>query len=151
MRQKTIITTLMVVTLMFTAGLLIDEAQCGAIVQQTWSSTVGQAIPDKLGMTGSGVPLLDTIDVALGSVVEGVEVYLNISMVDWTSDLIVRLTSPSGTQLALAWVGEGGIPATNIIGWFPLDFTPHDDMSQWNGEYLRSSVNFSKGTGCTSM
>ena len=56
-------------------------------------------------------------------------------MVDWTSDLIVRLTSAGGTQLGLAWIGEGGIPATNIIGWFPIDFAPHDDMDQWIGEY----------------
>jgi len=125
----------LVLTLMLISGVVVEEAQCRAIVQQTWTSNVGQQIPDGPSGGGAGAPLLDTIDVPLGSIVEGVEVYLNISIVSWTSDLIVRLTSPGGTQLALAWIGEGGIPETDIIGWFPVDFTPHDNMDQWIGEY----------------
>ncbi len=121
--------------LIFVSVVLAGEAQCRAIVETTYTSNVGQQIPDGPAGGGSGTPLLDTINVPLGFIVSGVEVYLNISMVDFTSDLIVRLTSPGGTQLGLAWVGGGGIPATNIIGWFPTDFTPHDNMDQWIGEY----------------
>jgi len=137
MSGKSIKMILLIWVLIFVTVLVADEAQCRAIVQQTWESIVGQQIPDGPSGGGAGTPLLNTINVPLGSVVEGVEVYLNISMVDWTSDLIVRLTSPGGTQLGLAWIGEGGIPVTNIIGWFPIDFTPHDDMDQWIGEYTQ--------------
>jgi len=105
-----------------------------AITSQTYTSVVGQTIPDGPNGGGSGTPLLNTINVPLTSLVVGVEVYLDISMTDWTSDLIVRLTSAEGTTLGLAWIGEGGIPATNIVGWFPVDFTPHDDMDTWIGE-----------------
>lgn len=139
MNGKTIKVCVLVLTLMFVLGVVTEEAQCRAIVQQTWTSNVGQQIPDGPSGGGAGTPLLDTINVPLGSIVEGVEVYLNISMVSWTSDLIVRLTSPSGTQLGLAWIGEGGIPETNIIGWFPIDFTPHNDMDQWIGEFTEGA------------
>jgi len=104
------------------------------VTYQTFTSTVGQTIPDGPSGGGSGTPLLDTIAIPLTSLVMGVEVYLDISMVDWTSDLIVRLSSPSGATCGLAWIGEGGIPVTNIVGWFPIDFTPHDDMAVWIGE-----------------
>ena len=76
---------IMVLTLMFVTGVTVDEAQGLAIVQQTWTSNVGQQIPDGPSGGGHGTPLLDTIDVPLGSIVAGVEVYLNISMVNWTS------------------------------------------------------------------
>ncbi len=135
MSRRDIKVWILVLTFILGSGMLTDEAQCRAIVQVTYNSTVGQIIPDGPPGGGAGTPLLDTIDVPLQSRVEGVEVYLNISMVGSTSDLIVRLTSPWGTQLGLAWIGEGGIPATNIIGWFPVDFTPHDDMDQWIGEF----------------
>lgn len=135
MKHNIAVALVWVLTMTLASGALADEAEVSAIVQQTWSSTVGQQIPDGPNGGGAGIPLLDTINVPLGSIVSGVEVYLNISMVDWTSDLIVRLTSPGGTQLGLAWIGEGGIPITNIIGWFPTDFTPHDDMDTWIGEY----------------
>jgi subtilisin-like proprotein convertase family protein len=135
MRQTNITAFILVLMMMSAPGAFAGDAEVGAIVQQTWSSTVGQQIPDGPSGGGARTPLLDTINVPLGSIVSGVEVYLNISMVDWTSDLIVRLTSPGGTQLGLAWVGGGGIPATNIVGWFPADFTPHDDMDAWIGEY----------------
>ncbi len=107
------------------------DAQCRSITQATYSSTVVQEIPDNGGFSNA---LFSTISVPLKSVVEGVEVYLNISMFEWTSDLIVRLTSAGGTRLALAWIGEGGLPITNIIGWYPIDFTPKNDMAQWIGE-----------------
>ena len=139
MSRKTIKVCVLVLTLMLVSGYATDEAQGRAIVSQTWSSSVGQQIPDGPSGGGSGAALLNTINVPLGSIVEGVEVYLNISMANWTSDLIVRLTSPAGTQLGLAWIGEGGIPETNIIGWFPIDFTPHDDMDQWIGEYTEGA------------
>jgi len=104
------------------------------ITSETYTSVVGQTIPDGPSGGGHGTPLLNTIDCSLTSLVVGVEVYLDISMTDWTSDLIVRLTSPVGTTLGLAWIGEGGIPNTNIVGWFPVDFTPHDSMDAWIGE-----------------
>lgn len=139
MSYKAIVVLFLVGSVACVSGVAAEEVQNRAIVQATWTSNVGQQIPDGPSGGGSGTPLLDTIDVPLTSVVEGVEVYLNISMTDWTSDLIVRLSSPQGTQLGLAWIGEGGIPATNIIGWFPVDFTPHDDMDQWIGEYTEGA------------
>ncbi len=132
-------TSVLFCILVLVAGVLVEEAQCRAITQQTWTSTVNAQIPDGPSGGGHGTPLLDTIDVPLGSIVVGVEVYLDISMVEWTSDLIVRLTSPGGTKLGLAWIGEGGIPITNIVGWFPIDFTPHDSMDQWIGEYTEGA------------
>ncbi|HOX24553.1 MAG TPA: proprotein convertase P-domain-containing protein [Candidatus Krumholzibacteria bacterium] len=105
------------------------------ITSATYTSIVGQVIPDGPAGGGSGPALLDTINVPIRSVVEGIEVYLDITMANWTSDLIVRLTSPAGTTLGIAWIGEGGIPETDIIGWFPVDFTPHDDLDLYVGEY----------------
>jgi len=134
MKRRTTRVIVLVWTLMFISAVAAEEAQCRAIVSTVYTRTVGEQIPDGPPGGGAGTPLLDTINVPLTTLVEGIEVYLDISMVDWTSDLIVRLTSPSGTQLGLAWIGEGGIPPTNIIGWFPVDFTPHDDMDQWIGE-----------------
>ncbi len=128
-----------VLTLILVSGVGADQASCRSITTETWTQNVGQQIPDGPSGGGSGTPLLSTIDVPLTSIVEGVEVYLNISIANWTSDLIVRLTSPGGTTLGLAWIGEGGIPETNIIGWFPVDFEPHDDMTQWIGEYTEGA------------
>lgn len=136
MNYKSINVCILVGVLLISLVLGVADAQCRAITQVTYSSTVGQQIPDGGGFSNL---LSNTIDVPLTSVVVGVEVYLNISMVDWTSDLIVRLTSAQGTQVALAWIGEGGIPATNIIGWFPTDFTPKGDMDQWIGEFTEGN------------
>jgi len=105
----------------------------------TYTSNVGQVIPDGPAGGGPGPALLNTIAVPLRSVVEGVEVYLNITMSNWTSDLIVRLTSPGVKTLGVAGLGEGGIPETNIIGWFPGDFVPHDDLAQYIGEYTEGN------------
>lgn len=130
---------LIALALVLLSGSGLDAAQAQTLTTQLYTQSVGQQIPDGPSGGGAGTPLLSTINVPLGSIVSGIEVYLNISMVDWTSDLIVRLTSPGGTTLGLAWVGGGGIPATNIVGWFPLDFTPHDDMSQWIGEFTEGA------------
>ena len=59
---------IMVLTLMFLSGVAVDEAQSMAIVQETWTSNVGQQIPDGPSGGGHGTPLLDTIDVLLGSI-----------------------------------------------------------------------------------
>jgi subtilisin-like proprotein convertase family protein len=135
MSFKIIRILLLVWAMIFVAGTGVGEADTRAIVNQTWTQSVGQQIPDGPPGGGSGTPLLSTIDVPLGSIVVGVEVYLNISMVDWTSDLITRLTSPGGTTVGVSWIGEGGEPATNIIGWYPLDFTPHNSFDVFIGEY----------------
>jgi len=125
--------------MIFVMGMGVGEVQSREIVTQLWTMNVNQQIPDGPSGGGSGTALLSTIPVSFPTIVEGVEVYLDISMTDWTSDLIVRLTSPGGTTLGLAWIGEGGIPATNIVGWFPADFTPKDDMDAYIGEYTQGN------------
>jgi len=96
---------LLLISICLSAVLLVVPA-LAAVTSVTYTSVVGQTIPDGPSGGGSGTPLLNTIDVPPTSLVVGVEVYLDISMVDWTSDLIVRLTSPEGTRLGLAWIGE---------------------------------------------
>ena len=105
-----------------------------AIVSETYTKSVGTVIQDGPPGGGSGTPLMSIINVPLGYDVVDVEVYIDIAIIEWSSDLIIRLTSPMGTELRLFFIGEGGEPATNPAGWYPVDFTPKDDMSQWVGE-----------------
>ena len=66
MSGKSIKMIMLVWILIFVSVVVAGEAQCRAIVQQTWESTVGQQIPDGPPGGGPGTPLLDTINVTLG-------------------------------------------------------------------------------------
>jgi subtilisin-like proprotein convertase family protein len=104
-----------------------------SLTSQTFVRVHNLAIPDAT-MWNPGAEVTSTIDVPLGRVVAGLEVYLNITH-GYTSDLIVRLNSPVGTTLGIAWIGEGGEPEVNIVGWYPGDFTPHDDLHGCDGQF----------------
>ena len=99
-----------------------------AVTEVVYTSDCNLAIPDAAGYVE------DTIDVPLGSIVVGIEVYLQITH-SYSSDLAIRLFSPIGTEVRLFWIGEGGEPNTNPAGWYPADFTPKDDLADFAGEY----------------
>ena len=51
-----------------------------------------------------------------------------------SSDLRIWVVSAWGTQVELFFIAEGGEPGQVVQGWYPTDFTPHEDMTQWHGE-----------------
>jgi subtilisin-like proprotein convertase family protein len=97
------------------------------LVTATWTSAPALAIPD------ADQYVTDAIDVPLGSLVVGVEVYLAITH-PLTEDLTVRLISPAGTDLKVLWHRSGGEPVSDPVGWYPLDFAPEDDLAGFAGE-----------------
>ncbi len=95
-------------------------------------STPNLAIPDATS-GGYGNPVTDIINAPVTGAVDSVRVYLDISH-DYMSDLIVRLTSPDGTELRVLFIGEGGEHDGRIQGWYPGDFVPKDDLNGFDGE-----------------
>jgi len=47
--------------------------------------------------------------------------------------------SPEGTRILLFFIGEGGEPNVDPVGWYPIDFTPSEDMDQWIGEAMQGT------------
>ena len=84
-----------------------------------------------------GLPIVDygtvedQIDVALGSTVTDIAVYVNITHT-YQGDLHVSVTSPEGTEVFLH-ANTGG-SADNLIGWYPDDMEPAEDLGQFIGE-----------------
>lgn len=113
--------------LLLTAGVASAEFQTA-----TFTSTPGLVIPDSPG--GAGTLVTATMDVPLDHYISEVRVYIDVSIIEWSSDLRIWVTSAWDTQLELFFIGEGGEPASNPAGWYPTDFTPRDDMTQWHGE-----------------
>ncbi|MDX2473307.1 MAG: proprotein convertase P-domain-containing protein [Candidatus Krumholzibacteria bacterium] len=106
----------------------------GSVVLQDHleTSTTNLAIPD--AANGSpGTPVTNVINMPITGAVDSVRVYLDISHT-WMSDLIVKLTSPDGTQLRVLFIGEGGENDGRMQGWYPDDFTPKDDLNGFDGE-----------------
>lgn len=93
----------------------------------TYTATPALNIPD------DGPRVSATIDVPVDGEITGIEVYIDISH-GYSSDLIGYIQSPSGTELRLFWIGEGGESNTNPVGWYPGDFTPKDDLAGFDGE-----------------
>jgi subtilisin-like proprotein convertase family protein len=102
-----------------------------------YTETPNLSIPDAT-RGGPGTPVTDTISVTESGALAGLRVYLSI-IHGYSSDLIVKLTSPEGTQLRLFWIGEGGEPNTDPAGWYPDDFTPKDDFAGFYGEDINGT------------
>ncbi len=83
-------------------------------------------IPDN---NPTGVSSTMTIDTP--GELTGVEVYVNITHT-WIGDLIVRLTSPSGTAVTLH--SRSGGSADNIVGWYPSQLAPAQSLDAFLGE-----------------
>jgi hypothetical protein len=112
---------------MLCAGLAQAEMQTA-----TFTASPGLVIPDSPG--GAGTLVTSTMDISLDHYISDVRVYIAVSIQDWASDLRIWVTSAWGTEVELFFICEGGEPATNPAGWYPTDFTPHEDMTQWVGE-----------------
>lgn len=114
-------------------GLLLIAGTAGAELQTaTFTATPGLVIPDSPG--GAGTLVTSTMDVELDYYISEIRVYIDVAIEDWSSDLRIWVTSAWDTQVELFFIAEGGEPASNPVGWYPTDFTPHEDMTQWHGE-----------------
>ncbi|PIP78985.1 MAG: hypothetical protein COW84_10495 [Gammaproteobacteria bacterium CG22_combo_CG10-13_8_21_14_all_40_8] len=92
------------------------------------------AIPDNnnMGITSSltlsgGPTLVDTSQFSVS---------VNITH-SFRGDLVIRLTSPSGTQVLLK--GSANDEAADVIGTYPIDLTPVGDLNDFNGETLNGT------------
>lgn len=104
----------------------------------TLSATPGITIPDGPSGGGPGAAAVSTINVTEAGVLSDLRVYLNITH-SYSSDLIIKLESPTGTEINLFWIGEGGEPNTNPAGWYPDDFTPKQPLSTLFGENINGT------------
>jgi subtilisin-like proprotein convertase family protein len=75
----------------------------------------------------------DVINVVAAGSISEIEVYVNITHT-YQGDLIVTLTSPAGTEVVLH--NRSGGSTDNIIGWYPLDLNPVDDLGLLGGEEM---------------
>jgi subtilisin-like proprotein convertase family protein len=116
-----------IICLVLCAGLAQADMQVA-----TFTATPGLTIPDSPG--GAGTLVTSTMEVDLDYFISDIRVYIDVSIIDWSSDLRIWVISAWDTQVELFFIGEGGEPASNPAGWYPTDFTPHEDMSQWVGE-----------------
>ncbi len=93
-------------------------------------SAPGLAIPDN---TPAGIS--DAVNVALSPsnmpTVSDVEVFVNITHT-WQGDLIVSLTSPTGTTVVLH--NRTGSSTDDVYGWYPLELAPDGDLGLFAGE-----------------
>ena len=120
-------------TAMICLGLLLTAGLASADFQTaTFTDTPALNIPDSPG--GPGTQVFATMDVELDHYISEIRVYIDVAIVDWSSDLRIWVVSAWDTEVELFHVGAGGEPATNPVGWYPTDFTPYEDMTQWNGE-----------------
>ncbi len=113
------------IPLVFTGGSVV-------LLDRLETSNANLAIPDAT-LSGSGSPVTDVINMPVVGVVDSVRVYMDITHAS-TSDLIVKLTAPDGTQLRVLFIGEGGEPEGRMQGWYPDDFTPKDDLNGFDGD-----------------
>jgi subtilisin-like proprotein convertase family protein len=114
------------------ATVLVLAASAAPAVTETFPSTPNLAIPDAT-LGGPGAVVSSTIVVNRPRYITGIRVYMRLTT-NASSDLRIWVESPYGTRLELMFIGEGGVSEVNPAGWFPTDFTPHEDMSAWLGE-----------------
>ena len=108
-------------------ALFLAAPASAEVYEITYTSTPGMTIPD------DGPPVTDSVVALVSGSVMSVAVYLDVS-IGWTSDLIIKLTSPAGTQKTVVFV-DSGIPDPDIPGWwFPGDHDPWEDLSAFQGE-----------------
>ncbi len=114
-------------------GLILCASIASAELQTaTFTSTTPLTIPDSPG--GPGTAVTQTMTVDLDYYIQDIRVYIDVAIVQWSSDLRIWVISAWDTELELFHIAEGGEPATNPMGWYPTDFTPYHDMTQWHGE-----------------
>ncbi len=89
-------------------------------------SAPGLAIPDN---DPNGISDTATMDTA-GQITD-VSVFVDITHT-YQGDLIVTVTSPSGTSAVLHNMSGSG--EDNIFGWYPADLDPVDDLGVFTGE-----------------
>ncbi|MBD3220502.1 hypothetical protein GF314_04600 [bacterium] len=116
-----------IAVVLLAAGLAQAEMQT-----TTFTDTPNLVIPDSPG--GAGTLVTSTMDIALDHYISDIRVYIAVDIDEWSSDLRIWVTSAWQTQVELFFIAEGGEPATDPAGWYPTDFTPHEDMTVWHGE-----------------
>ncbi|MCB1183785.1 carboxypeptidase regulatory-like domain-containing protein [bacterium] len=75
----------------------------------------------------------DVVDVAVAGTVSEVAVYVDVTHT-WRGDLIATLTSPTGTAVVLH--NRTGSSADDLIGWYPAELTPAEDLAAFFGEEM---------------
>ena len=98
----------------------------GVTYEAETCSAPNLSIPDS---DPSGVSDVATMDMA--GIITEVSVYLNLTHT-YQGDLIVNLTSPEGTTVALH--NRSGGSNDNILGWYPSELTPAEDLGAFIGE-----------------
>jgi subtilisin-like proprotein convertase family protein len=112
-----------------TLALLLAAGAAQAELQtMTFTQTPNMVIPDASG------PVESDMEIDLAHYITDIRVYIAVDITDWSSDLRIWVESAYDTRVELFFIGEGGEPATDPAGWYPTDFTPHEDMTQWIGE-----------------
>ncbi|GGI56031.1 hypothetical protein GCM10011444_03400 [Winogradskyella haliclonae] len=105
------------------------------------------AIPDGIFFVGPGDPVSSTLQVTDVSEITDVNVTINVSHT-WGDDLLITLTSPSGTDVILSnrnggngtqyvdtvFDSDATDPISSGSGDFTGTFTPDGDLSTLNGE-----------------
>ncbi len=124
--SRVLLTTSNTNHVVFTSDAIVEE--------NSYTLTPHLTIPDRIDGQ-SPVPVTSSINVMATGVVDSVRVYLDISH-QYSSDLTLKLTSPDGTLLRVFWIGEGGEPQVNPVGWYPGDFIPKDDLNGFDGENI---------------
>ena len=120
------------VTALICLGVILTAGTASAaFLTATFTETPGLNIPDSPG--GAGTPVSATMDIALDHYISEIRVYIDVTT-DWSSDLRIWVVSAWDTQVELLFIGEGGEPGVNPAGWYPTDFTPREDMTQWYDE-----------------
>jgi subtilisin-like proprotein convertase family protein len=118
---------LFITTLVAAVLVLAASADMASSTTDTFTSTPNLAIPD------AGVAVTSTMVVDRPHYTTGIRVYMRLTT-NASSDLRIWVESPYGTRLELMYIGEGGVPEVNPAGWFPTNFTPHEDMGAWLGQ-----------------
>jgi subtilisin-like proprotein convertase family protein len=91
-------------------------------------SDPGLSIPDNNPAGISDGAIIDT-----AGTITDVSAYVDISHT-YQGDLIVTLTSPAGTSAILH--SRSGGTAENIIGWYPAELVPFEDLGVFIGEEM---------------
>jgi len=100
------------------------------VSEVTECSAPALAIPDN---NPTGVSDAITMALGGGETVSSVEVFVDITHT-WRGDLIVTLTSPTGTTVTLH--NRTGSLDDDIYGWYPTELTPEGDLGAFAGEDL---------------
>jgi len=116
------------VTLTDCGTVTADAMELEPIATEQFCNQPGVAIPDN---DPSGISDVMGIAMDPSTLISGVEVYVDITHT-WQGDLIVNLTSPSGTTVTLH--NRTGGSDDNIQGWYPSELTPEGDLGAFIGE-----------------